>query len=149
MKHVEVDRSVCIGCKLCETWCAVAHSDSGDILQTFKRDRRRPVPRIKVDEAYPWTGAIPCHHCKEPDCMFSCIVGAISRDPGTGAVVVDEEKCVGCWTCVLMCVNGAMIRCEDAGGRHAVKCDLCGGREVPSCVEHCPNDALRLVEVDE
>ena len=26
----------------------------------------------------------------------------------------------------------------------ASKCDLCGDRETPACVEHCPNEAIKL-----
>lgn len=148
-RRVYVDQNLCIGCKLCEIWCVVEHSESGDILKAFKKDGKRPFARIKVEENYPYTQAAPCHHCPEPDCMFSCIAGAISRDPETKAVVIDEEKCVGCWTCVLMCPHGAIVRSEQAGERHAVKCDMCGTRVMPSCVEHCPNDALRVGESEE
>lgn len=146
-KRVVTDKSVCIGCKLCEIWCVVEHSQSRDIIKTFKRDTRRPPARIKVEEDYPSTQAVPCRHCDEPACLFSCIAGAISRDPETQAVVIDEEKCLGCWTCVLMCPFGAISRSENSEDRHAVKCDLCGMREIPSCIEHCPNDALSLEEV--
>ncbi len=148
LRRVVVDKNVCIGCKLCEIWCIVEHSESGDIIKAFKRDSKRPAARIKVEENYPFTQASPCQHCEEPDCLFSCIAGAISRDPETKAVIIDEEKCVGCWTCVLMCPHGAIVRHEAAGERHALKCDLCGTRAIPSCVEHCPNDALSVEEVE-
>jgi carbon-monoxide dehydrogenase iron sulfur subunit len=29
--------------------------------------------------------------------------------------------------------------------KHVVKCDLCPDREIPACVDNCPNEALTLV----
>jgi len=66
------------------------------------------------------------------------------RDAETGMVVVDEDKCMGCWTCMVACPNGALTR--DLDNRIVAKCDLCIGSEVPACVANCPNEALKLVE---
>lgn len=67
----------------------------------------------------------------------------MTKDPESGIVTVDPSKCVGCWTCVLMCPNGA-VRRDERSGHIAMKCDLCKERGFPSCVEHCPNDAIEL-----
>jgi carbon-monoxide dehydrogenase iron sulfur subunit len=64
----------------------------------------------------------------------------------TGMVVVDRNKCMGCWTCIVACPNGALTR--DLDNKIVAKCDLCPGLEVPACVANCPNDALVLVEED-
>jgi len=66
------------------------------------------------------------------------------HDAETGMVVVDEDKCMGCWTCIVACPNGALTR--DLDNRVVAKCDLCIGSEVPACVANCPNEALKLVE---
>lgn len=68
----------------------------------------------------------------------------MQRDSTTGLVVVDRNKCMGCWTCIVACPNGALTR--DLDNRVVAKCDLCPGREVPACVANCPNEALVLVE---
>ena len=34
----------------------------------------------------------------------------------------------------------------DADIKKTVKCDLCGDRETPACVEACPNRTLIIVE---
>jgi carbon-monoxide dehydrogenase iron sulfur subunit len=34
------------------------------------------------------------------------MTGAMSRDEKTGAVLHDQEKCVGCWMCVMVCPFG-------------------------------------------
>ena len=64
------------------------------------------------------------------------------RDKVTGAVIIDESKCIGCWTCILACPYGALVR--DKERKIVAKCDLCPQHEVPVCVANCPNEALLL-----
>ena len=52
--------------------------------------------------------------------MKSCIAGAVSKTDGV--VTVDKNKCVGCFTCVLVCPYGALA--PDADGLMQ-KCELC------------------------
>ena len=72
--------------------------------------------------------------------MRSCISGAISRTEG-GAVTIDKSKCVGCYTCILVCPYGSV----SAGENGAVqKCELCleNSCTSPACVKGCPNRAI-------
>lgn len=64
------------------------------------------------------------------------------KDPITGIVAVDAEKCIGCWTCIIACPYAALTR--DVSGKAVAKCDLCPGQVVPVCVANCPNEALVL-----
>jgi carbon-monoxide dehydrogenase iron sulfur subunit len=64
------------------------------------------------------------------------------KDPANDKVIVDREKCVGCWTCILVCPYGALSR--DMNNKTVIKCDLCPGQEIPACVINCPNEALVL-----
>jgi carbon-monoxide dehydrogenase iron sulfur subunit len=68
------------------------------------------------------------------------------RDEVTGAVMVDAERCIGCWTCIMACPYGAIRRDGRNGHAVALKCDLCPGLEVPACVANCPNRALTYAE---
>ena len=73
------------------------------------------------------------------------MVGAMHRDEETGAVLCDEDRCVGCWMCVMVCPFGAIQR-NLVGNKVASKCDLCYGEEMPVCVANCPNEALTFVD---
>lgn len=140
LKRIYVNEEVCIGCGLCRVFCQVEHSVSKDIIKAFKREAPCPLPRIRIERKGEVSFSFQCRHCDEPWCVYSCLTGAMSRDAATGMVSVDAEKCMGCWTCILACPNGALTR--DMGNRVVAKCDLCPEREVPVCVANCPNEAL-------
>ncbi len=144
MKRIYPKEEVCVNCHLCQVYCLVEHSKSKDILKAYKREKDRAMPGVQVAEKGNISFAVQCRHCKEPVCVYSCITGAMRKDPVTGVVTVDSEKCIGCWTCVLVCPHGAPI--PDYNHEHVVKCDLCPGRKTPVCVENCPNEALLYVE---
>ncbi|MEW5944936.1 MAG: 4Fe-4S dicluster domain-containing protein [bacterium] len=139
-KRIYAREEVCIGCRLCEVYCITEHSESKDVIKAFRRERPRQLARVVVEERRPLSFALQCRHCEEPLCVYSCISGAMYLDE-EGAVRHNEEMCVGCWTCIMVCPYGA-IRRDEAGRKVASKCDLCPGRETPACVENCPNRAL-------
>lgn len=147
MKRIYINEEVCIGCHLCEVYCQLKHSQSKDLIKAFKRESPRPLPRLLVEEKKPVFFAVQCRHCAEPTCVYACLTGAISRNPDSGIVTVDEEKCIGCWTCLLVCPFG-VIR-QDTKQRKIVKCDLCRGEDIPVCVTNCPNEALVYAEVQD
>jgi carbon-monoxide dehydrogenase iron sulfur subunit len=62
-----------------------------------------------------------------------------------GTVLPDESRCLGCWTCMMVCPYGA-IRRSPAADPVAVKCDLCADLDEPACVANCPNRALEVRE---
>ena len=69
--------------------------------------------------------------------MHACIVGAISTDD-EGVVLTDPDRCIGCWTCVMVCPYGVIGR--HAEEKKAYRCDLCPDLETPACVStgrHC------------
>jgi len=139
MKRIYAKEEVCIGCRLCEVHCLTEHSRSKNIIKAHKKEFPKAVARVLVEETGPVSFALQCRHCDEPPCLEACITGAITKDE-SGKVVHDEAKCVGCWTCVLVCPHGAPQR--DLERRKIAKCDLCPDRETPACVEMCPNRAL-------
>jgi len=135
---------VCMGCGLCRVYCETAHSRSKDPVKAVKRESPRPLPRVRVERRGDIMFSLQCRHCDEPLCVYACLTGALSKNPVTGVVSADPERCIGCWTCVLVCPVGALMR--DLANHRVVKCDLCQGAEVPACVENCPNEALTVGE---
>ncbi len=144
MKKIQINENFCVNCGLCKVYCTVEHSQTKDIIKAFKRESPAPVPRVRTESNGDISFAVLCQHCAEPWCVYSCLTGAMHKDPESNAVVVDEEKCVGCWTCIISCPYGILTR--DGDHKHVVKCDLCPDREIPACVDNCPNEALTLVE---
>jgi carbon-monoxide dehydrogenase iron sulfur subunit len=143
-KRILPNPEVCIGCHLCEVHCLVEHSRTRRIVPAFKREQPRAQARVRVEEARPASLAIQCHHCDEPLCVSACLTGAMQKDPETGIVTSDPERCMGCWTCIMVCPYGALFR--DSERHVVVKCDLCSHLVTPACVAHCPAEALQLVE---
>ena len=144
MKRVHIREEVCVTCRRCEVYCTVEHSISRDIIKAYKKERPRLLARVRVQERGALSVPVLCRHCDEPSCVFACLTGALRKDPETGAVVLDREKCVGCWTCVLFCPHGAITPDPQRGV--IAKCDLCSHLPVPACVANCPNEALIFAE---
>lgn len=136
-----------MGCGLCEVYCRVEHSQSKDPIKAFRREMPRPLPRVHVERNVEISFPIQCRQCTEPWCVYSCFTGALAKECAGDTVIVDMEKCVGCWTCIVACPYGALSR--DLTSRTVVKCDLCPDREIPVCVVNCPNEALMLGADDE
>ena len=145
MRRVYVNEQVCIGCRLCEIYCQLKHAQSKDLIKVFKQESPRPFPRLRVEENGVVAFSVRCQQCEEALCVQACLTGALYRDPVTLEVSVDQERCIGCWTCLLVCPLGAIKQSEEQ--HKALKCNLCPGEEIPRCVVNCPNEALSYVEV--
>jgi carbon-monoxide dehydrogenase iron sulfur subunit len=147
MKRVLIREEHCIGCRICELYCRLNHSKHGNLLSAYKREDVPTLSRLRVEEKKPVSFSIRCLHCDEPQCVYSCLTGALSKDPQSGVVSVDENKCIGCWTCTVACPYGAIVR--DQTNKIIIKCDLCRDEDAPGCVANCPNEALILIETED
>ena len=56
-----------------------------------------------------------CQQCENPACVHVCPTAASYRDPKTGMVLIDKEKCIGCQYCIYACPYGVRQFNEDAG----------------------------------
>jgi carbon-monoxide dehydrogenase iron sulfur subunit len=135
-----------MGCGLCEVYCTVQHSKSKDIVKAYKAEKPRPLSRVRLEVNKPVSFAVQCRHCEDAPCVAACLSGAMHFDEKTGLVSHDAEKCIGCWTCIMVCPYAA-IR-VDAERRIVSKCDFCVSLSVPACVSNCPNGALLVKEVE-
>ena len=143
MTRIKGIQEYCIGCRLCEVACRVSHSGTDNILKAYADSSLGPA-RINFQDGGIVSFALPCRHCDEPKCIEACITGAMTKNETTGAVEHDTDKCLGCWSCIMVCPYGA-ITVDDAGTKVASKCDLCAQRGEPACVDACPNRALVVV----
>lgn len=144
MKKIRIREQYCMGCRLCEIYCATQHSKSKDLVKAYRGEYPEPVSRILVEEKEYLSFAIQCRHCEDASCISACMTGAMHRDRASGAVLCDDDKCVGCWMCIMVCPFGVISRGREK--KVISKCDLCLGEKEPACVKHCPNEALVLEE---
>jgi len=145
VKQLLVRSEICVGCKSCEIACAVAHSQAKTLFGAFL-EPEPPRKRVFVETDGKVNVPLQCRQCSDMPCVHACMAGAMHRDPATGLVQVNIERCVGCWMCVMVCPFGAIT---EGPTRQAIKCDRC--RELdyePACVAACPTKALQWIEVD-
>lgn len=138
MKRIYVNEDSCLGCHLCEYYCAFANSELSDMAGLKGRTIN---PRIHVETSDPISFAVNCHHCSDPVCVKVCIAAALSKGED-GVVRIDPTRCVGCFSCVMVCPFGALAPSDD--GRVMQKCELCTGKNggSPACVAGRLNRAI-------
>ncbi|MDD2850651.1 MAG: 4Fe-4S dicluster domain-containing protein [Desulfuromonadaceae bacterium] len=118
----------CTGCNRCALICSALKEGA------FQPDKAR----IRINN-FPLRGySVPsiCFQCPKANCMDVCPSSALYRD-ADGVVLVNENLCTACGTCVSACPYGMM---EQGAAGIAYKCDCCGGD--PACVRECHADAL-------
>jgi len=142
MKRVYVNEKWCLGCHLCEYYCAFAGTNEKDMARALKDIKIRP--KIKIEEKDGVSFAVSCRHCSEPLCVKGCITGALTISDGV--ITINHDRCVSCYTCILSCPYGAVSPSADGA---VEKCELCvksrlteNSDQVPSCVKGCPNGAI-------
>ncbi|MGF9662761.1 4Fe-4S dicluster domain-containing protein [Arthrobacter crystallopoietes] len=109
-----------------------------------------------------------CKHCTNAGCLDVCPTGALFRTEH-GTVVVQDDVCNGCGTCVAGCPFGVIERRRDgtAGPKTerdftpgeqaptpnagvAQKCTLCYDRivdgQTPACAQACPTTSIKYGE---
>ena len=145
MKEVLVRLDRCMGCRNCQLACAVEHSASRSLFGAIAEEEK-PRYRIYVERGDGMNVPLTCRHCEPAPCIEACVAGALRRDE-RGAVVQVPERCVGCWTCIMVCPYGVVGRQVEQ--RVATKCDRCPDRDVPACVSSCPTKALVYAEAGE
>lgn len=136
------DPERCTGCQACRLACDFANGENRNLewRKLFSFNPRRH-PHYEVRHF-----SLACNHCDDPACLRACPAAAYSRDPTTGAVLLDEERCLGCRYCAWVCPYAAPR--FDTGRGLMTKCTFCtprlaAGRQ-PACTEVCPTGALAL-----
>lgn len=169
---VHLDR--CIGCRACQVACKEWNGRPADTLafaeawptpsegltsplsltaNTWKlvvfKETRIVYPSGFED---PFIQPVPyqCMHCLNPPCARACPVGAIQVTE-EGAVVINEDSCIGCGFCEASCPFNIPKKSMDTGKYY--KCTFCVDRLQaglqPACVETCPTGVFEFGRYEE
>ena len=136
--RLKFDPDKCVGCYACHIACLDAHHDVEDVDATSHRTVKKVVKNQFEKNICPG-----CAHCGI--CIKACPVQSIYKDPKTGFVLTDKEKCIGCHACEKVCPKDVIHFDKDG---KMEKCDGCierirEGRE-PACVRVCFPGAITL-----
>ena len=147
MKNIAVHLDRCTGCKTCELYCAAERGSNSKTLLQAVQENPLPQARVRVEGTNEVPVALQCRQCIQAPCLDSCLTGALGRDAESGVIVIQENNCIGCWTCTLFCPYGVIYPWPER--KIALKCDRCLYMEVPVCIDVCPTKALELIDVDQ
>ena len=169
-----IDTKRCIGCHTCSVACKIENNLPAGIIWN-------QVSTVGGEAMDTGAGQFPnttmsyrtvaCQHCENPACVEACPVGATYKDPETGIVRQDYDKCIGCRMCMAACPYTGVrsynwdepeylvdVRLGDAEvpehQAHVVeKCQMCYHRvargENPKCVDVCLARARYFGDLDD
>ena len=143
MFRILIDKDLCEGCRSCVLACMLRQSNADNMytldLNSIDTDGRCHIELNKDNHPVP----IFCRHCDEPECVMTCMSGAMTKDKESGIVSYDESKCGSCYMCVMSCPYG-LLKVDERSKQKILKCDLCKDEEIPKCVSMCPTGAIRV-----
>ncbi len=168
-----IDLKRCFGCQTCVTSCKLANNLPSSILwNKVYTDGGNTVDT--AGGTYPnctlQHRPMACQHCRNPLCVSVCPTGASHKDEDTGIVLVDNNVCIGCLTCMEACPYNVRVFLEDepafavdfsVGNTTAPahiantveKCTLCKNLvdegEKPMCVQACIGYARYFGDFDD
>ncbi len=156
------DGNLCVGCKACVAACKTANENppefsiadklwdtpldtSGytfNLIKMYRNGTMDVKDREENGFAFMKTS---CMHCGDPSCVSACPVSAMTKDPVTGVVGYNPDKCIGCRYCVAACPFGIPKYQYDSPTGRIGKCELCRHRHneghYSACAEVCPTGA--------
>lgn len=164
------DATLCVGCKACVAACKEANGNppvfstvdhlwdtpldtSGHTFNIIKMYRDGTMETKDAEKNGFSFMKVSCMHCADPSCVSACPVSAMTKDPVTGIVEYNPNKCIGCRYCVAACPFGIpKYQYDDPFGRIG-KCELCRHRHkdghYSACAEVCPTGATLFGRTDD
>ena len=143
-KALLIDVSMCIGCNACQAGCKVEHK-----LPAGEEKQLSLTAFTALSEHSGTFVRHLCQHCEVPTCVSVCPVAALTKT-GSGPVLYDAHKCIGCRYCMQACPFH-VPRYEWRSTKPGIqKCDFCAPRLLQglptACAEACPTGATRFGE---
>ncbi len=141
-----IDQRTCIGCHACTVACKTEHDIPVGQFRTWVK---------YVDaESFPDTtrsfGVMRCNHCTDAPCVKICPTESLFKRED-GIVDFDQERCIGCKSCMQACPYDAIYIDKDTST--AAKCNLCAHRVdedlEPACVVVCPTHSIWVGDLDD
>ena len=133
MKYLYVYPEKCSGCRECSLACSLFHYG--------ECNPKKAAITVVRDEFMRYEIPIVCFQCDDPVCMKYCHQNAYSVVDGV--VVRDEDRCIGCRMCAVLCPYDAITSFEG----EIIKCDLCDGD--PKCIKYCSTGAIQYLDETE
>ena len=169
-----IDTKRCVGCNACTVACKMANNVPQEIFWTralTDGGEMMDTPAGEFPDVSLRYITVSCQHCENPACAKVCPVGATYKDPETGVVRQDYDKCIGCRMCMSACPYTGVrsfnweeprypmdFALGDADApkhqKHVVeKCIFCYQRlargETPACMDLCPARARHFGDLDD
>ncbi|WP_028773926.1 4Fe-4S dicluster domain-containing protein [Shewanella waksmanii] len=153
------DQNKCVGCGECKEACNKANNLPEGKSRLMMEQQSGGVEGQKCSHCGKTECdcerkyvRVSCQQCKNAPCVTVCPTGAAHRDPATGIVTMNADKCAGCKYCIAACPYDARYINKDTDV--ADNCDFClnsklAKGELPACVQGCRYDALIFGDVND
>lgn len=168
-----IDTRACMGCNTCVVKCKQSNNLPNGILwnriETCGGDGPDTASGTFPDcsmSFYP----VACQHCENPVCAKVCPTRSTRKDERTGIVIVDQDLCIGCKSCMMACPYDVRMYQDgqpqyyldvrlgepsvpDHQANVVQKCTLCYERVSeglePACIAACPGRARIFGDFDD
>ena len=146
-----IDQERCIGCEACTVACKNENNGvQGHIRVTTLDSPQKDTPAGVFPNLRMIFLPALCNHCEHPPCADACPLEAITKEDN-GVVILDEETCDGCRTCLDACPYGAIAFNTEKD--KAEKCNFCSHRIIeglePFCLICCEGQAIHFGDLND
>ena len=153
---IVIDADKCLSCKSCEIACYVNRTVTKNLYGAIKETSISKgifienIPDKKNKFGLSVSVPLQCRHCEDAPCIKVCPTKALKRTNDDSPVLIDNELCIGCKECVMVCPFGVIT--FDTRKKAVIKCDLCIERlkndDVPACVAACPTKCIKFESIE-